>query len=90
MPSAGRPVALAGGAWVTRRPGGVAAVVGEGAHDEVVAPEPKLRRLLREELARTAGGGAQLHIGEYHAHDGTDAELLLGKLSLLMLQRPRA
>jgi hypothetical protein len=36
------------------------------------------------------GPQAVLQIGEYHAHDGTDADLLLGKLSLLMQRRPRA
>jgi cell wall-associated NlpC family hydrolase len=84
-----REFAFASGAYVRARPGGVRAVVGEGGDDEVVSPVPMLRKVVREELGRTQPAGATLHIENYHAYDGTDEQLLVGKLSLLMQSRPR-
>lgn len=47
--------ALERGAYVPAQPGGIHAVVGEGRHDEFVAPDPMLRTAVREEVAGVMG-----------------------------------
>lgn len=57
QPSASRMTA-ATGAWVRATPGGVPVTVAEGGEDEVIAPEPMLRQIVRQE----SGNGGVINI----------------------------
>lgn len=47
---------LAGGGFTPATPGGHLAVLGEGADDEITAPEPKMRQWIRETIDAVTGG----------------------------------
>jgi hypothetical protein len=79
---------LANGGYVKHRPGGVLANIGEGRHDEVVAPLPKLQSFVNSALMRnTISNDTQQSIPQHSQILTSIENTLRGILQKIMSQQ---